>query len=169
MASPLAYMIRPAVSADSKSRLALIRKAWLAAYGEMIPLNLLEDLFTGQIHQKEIFPGYALAEDLGSLVVLVENRLIATVSLAKTTTGTGVISTFAVEPEMQHQGIGMALWHCALATLRNAGCQHLRLHVLKGAAALDFYLKRGCTLGEDGYFRLGQHTFPAVCLWLKID
>lgn len=168
MPSALAFTIRPAIPSDSPSRLALIRKAWLAAYGEMIPLDLLENLFAGQIHQEEVFPGFALAEDLGSLVACIESKLIGTLTMAKTTTGAGVISTFAVDPLLQHQGIGTALWNSALKSLRSAGCQHLRLHVLKGAAALDFYMKRGCTPIEDGWFRLGQSIFPAVGLWMEL-
>lgn len=54
-----------------------------------------------------------------------------------------LIQEFAVRPESQKKGIGMALMKHVLAECRNRGVQSAELVVNKHAPALDFYRKLG--------------------------
>ncbi|WP_207461347.1 GNAT family N-acetyltransferase [Azospirillum sp. SYSU D00513] len=131
-------MIRPATAADLPSLTDTIRRAWIFAYGQILPFDVI------QRWACEDWSGNQAAEQWPEITVYEhEGRAVGMVR----TEGPDISDLF-VHPSCHRRGIGTALLRHAEARVAADGYEDAEVGVVDGnLTALSFY-------GAQGYARL---------------
>ena len=127
--------IRPAIAADIRTIVAVVRESWLAANADILP----DDTVNAVTHSADL--GGVVAREWQNIhVAMVDSAIVGAVGINPT----GVIWMLYVLPSFQGCGVGSALYEAAIGSLRQAGQRKAQLEVLAAnEGAVAFYRSRG--------------------------
>ncbi|HHQ4692225.1 TPA: GNAT family N-acetyltransferase [Aeromonas veronii] len=144
--------LRMARSDDAAAMTVMQRASWLAAYGQVLGVDLLEQLDVTahlQIWQSR------LAEPGPRPMLLCRDEVVIGLLYwqpqQEAEQSHALIRAFYLHPDHWRQGYGKRLWQAVAMQMRRAGCSCVKLWLLDGNHIGEgFYLRRGFVFdGEE--------------------
>jgi len=127
--------IRQATAGDADAIAAVVREAWLAANGALLPGDTV-----AKLAQSSHLGGFVAGEWLSVRVAELDGAIVGAVGVNPA----GVIWMLYVHPAYQRCGVGSALYDNAIGAMRKAGSRKALLEVMAANEnAVAFYRARG--------------------------
>lgn len=155
-------------AAEREQRVAVVRDAWVSAYGHIFTRAEIDGIFDGAFEAEGSWVP-AREAPAGTLVARSGGRLLGLADLGLLRDGQGELAALYVRPEHQGKGIGTALWERSITELQSRGCSRMDIWTLERADAKRFYEARGAIARGAGDFVVGGHREVAIGYVLDIS
>lgn len=146
-----------------------MRRSWYGAYAAIYTRAEMDAVFAGRIDQ-DVPWGVRRSRSLGTLVAEVDGVVVGIASRAMLSDGDGELVALYVLPELQHRGVGRALWDATIDGFRQRGCGRMWVWVLeRHTQAVDWYTRRGCVRRDRSQYSIGRHAEASLGLVVDFD
>jgi GNAT superfamily N-acetyltransferase len=147
----------------------VVRRSWYSAYADIYSRAEMDAVFAGRIDQGAPW-GVRRSRSLQTLVADVDGVAAGIASRAMLRDGDGELVALYVLPELQHRGVGRALWEATVEGFHDLGCARMWVWVLeRHTPAVAWYTRRGCERREPSEYTIGGHAEPSLGLTVDID